>query len=430
MTLLRTDWRPLAVSSVKGNETDILEKLILEEKPKKVVVLGLNSVIGVLNFDDHILLKLAMQLVSKAVNPHRLQVTLNLFSYVLHSVKAVAPSLLAEFLGIVEPKIEKLSVQIMSFILLTFAQKVVPTPEFVDFVKKLISLAGRKTTCVARLQQVIVGVSPVSVLKRQVSVATSDTVSPFLRSHRPSIYFAGLRLFEQAALSLPPERANGLKMGIEALANRFVKMAFVPCAADFQYRALMSLLIKTGVPRLHEQLARLTPDAFWSRYIFAGIGFWPAMIRVLPLDSDELKRVYKVVHDLLSEFWSVSVGLRCVKEAIKKAHQKEVLFMDFFKIWMKKLDFAMASKVGEWVVIAEEISLVFGNIVISEVIGNVRPFLFVLSCIGSTLKRRGSESGFHEFLQTAAGGLDDENHKEAIAKLMNGNAKEAWDLAK
>lgn len=364
---LRTSWRPLAIACIKTAPNEVLEQLLVESKMKKAIVLNVTSIIGVVEFDEKLLFRLASKLAFESTTRGRFQATLRMLAVVLARQDKLMPNFMSEFISSTENSFENLDGVSSSIIALTFARKVAPDKEFIEFVKKLLVVAGPKSSASSRLNQILIGVATSGILGGGFFMRLPDLIRSYIESVIPSRYHCGLKLLEQLHLSLLPERMIPIsKPNLEVLINRFIHMSRYPFTAELHYRALMSAFTKQKVEPIHSFLFSFMPNHFElsnSHPAYAlSIRFWPIVIKLIPQSSPLFSRISSVIERMLCCNQGFRIGMTCLREKLGK-FPKESRFevmMTSLRAWREKIDeridYSLQIQVNEWINLGCELS--------------------------------------------------------------------------
>ncbi|OHT10982.1 hypothetical protein TRFO_19570 [Tritrichomonas foetus] len=341
--LARTKWRPYSIAAINTSPDSLLEQLILAEKVKKKYILCLCSLIGQIKFNEHLLLKLSSNLVYNSKTVPRFRVTLKLFSTVIQNSSTISPSLLKELVNNVNKNIDKIDTDGMATALLLLAQKVSLDNDFIDFTKKVLNLCGRKTSAHGKIFQIFVGVSSnVRYVGRTFLQDLPEVAVHLLQSVLPSRFCSGARIFEQAALSVQSNLiAPFMGRGIDIIVNRYHMNSIYPAANEATYRAMMSFLIKNGIAVQHNNLFRLLPQKTALKTFAAGfnysVAYLPTCIKIIPMNNENIKRIYTYCESLFEVHNSFNVASRCLEEWVNKNPEKvrESILLTSLMAWIK-----------------------------------------------------------------------------------------------
>jgi hypothetical protein len=428
---VRTDWRPLAIAALANSGEALLNALIAQQKMSRRHILALCSIVGIVPFDDELLLNVASSLVSNAVTSRRIFATVHFLSVVLEHVDVVPSSLMLQFGQVVQGQFESIFGLSLSLALLQIVRKVTPDAQFVALVKRAFDISGNKTTANGRLHQTLIACARVpDLISKQFMIQLADIIQPYLTSVLPSLYAAGLRIFEEAARLYPPERCVvGLRTAIDIVADRFVRMSAVPIVPDLQYKAVMSILLKPKVPSMQAQQFKLMPQRFSlpenSPGYATAVWIWPTVIRLIPKDIDSFKRVLQSVDVLFASALGFDAAIATFKEKWPRVPVRERggFIVAIVKIWIKFVsespDYTTIRKMAQLYDLVMEHEPKVLDLVTTTFIKTVKPFWVVFANIVRVfIKMKRSES-FLEGARMAATSLDKLCHKNALFLLTD-----------
>jgi hypothetical protein len=285
---------------------------------------------------------------------------MHFMSVVLNQVETAPPSFLYQFIRVTEQKFESISALHFSTVLLLLTRTAKPDSNFVALVNRAFLIAGNKTTALARLHQVLIACSVVpKLIQGKYMGQHAELMHPFLSSALPSLYAAGLRMFEEGARVYPPERCVvGLRVAIEIIADRFVRMASFPVIPDLQFRAIMSVLLKPKVPIIHGQIFKLMPVKFVLPESHPGylssIRVWPTVVRMITKVIDTYKRVMQFSDSLLVTVPGFEIGVRALNEKWPRLSIKErtgrllPLFHEWLAAAIQYCDYRILGMIRQW----------------------------------------------------------------------------------
>jgi hypothetical protein len=412
-----------------GGVVRLVGDLLALPRIAKCALFGVSSVLGVVRFDGDSLLKLASRVITESATPRRFYATLHFLAAVLDAVETVPQAFSAQFVRYAGEKLEMLFGPSLSQVLLILLRKLPPDAAFVALVRRAMPLCGAKTSCLGRMHQILTATAPLAnLLNRPYMGQLGETIHPYLTSVMPSLYAAGLRMFEQAALSYPPERCIvGLKLAVDVIADRFVRMTAVPVVPELQFRALMSLLLKDKVAVLHTQLLKLMPRGFTLQNFMPGyawaVRFWPQVMKIAAADADSFRRFVTIVDSLLGCPASFDVGLKCLKEKLARTTRAQIdaVFMESFRPWMATAgqtpDYQTIRRIRQWFDFVNEVAPSMVHLLTLEFVKGIAPFSFVYINILRMYIRNRKNPAYLQAVKSGATYLEKNCYKNAILLL-------------
>ena len=357
LNLSLSNWREISISTISKNQNKLMELLLKYEKVKKQSLICLCSLIGIINFDENLLMKLAISVLKSANTQHRFYVVLPFLAKIFSSFKKIQSSDVTNIISILDSKFNLLSDQVSS-ILLIFAQKSPVDKNMVQFIKKCFLFCGKKSTSFGRLHQILIGISSnSSLVGRNYSIQLPSLILDFLESATPSEYSIGLRLLEQSNLSIPASKLSVIyNQGIEIISNRYLSFISFPTIIEDSYRAIMSLLIKKDASIYQHQLLRYVPfnfnvDQSQAAYI-KSVSILPISIKLS--SGDLAKQIYLNSENCFYKSQTLQIGIKCLSNWIQKidSNEKETTIINCLLIWIKKnetdLSINIVSEVKAW----------------------------------------------------------------------------------
>jgi hypothetical protein len=387
LRLARTSWRPLALARLRSGTGELLENLLTCEKLPKMIILGLCSVVGFVHLDPILLFSLAMQLFYSSASSHRFYLTTALLGTVLGAADSFTSGLLEPFFRVVAESMELMFLPILGRIFAAIANLTEVNPSFCSFVQKLLPLCGNKTIPAGHLHQALIA-SPISNLP-----PIAEIVGPYLTSVMPSLYLTGLRLFVQAITSLPPEKlVVGLRVPLEVIADRFIRMSSYPSIADMHSRTVTTLLEKANIGLLQGHLFKMMPQRVAlpseSGGFVEGCRFWPLALRTVTSSSD-FGRFLGFCGNLLQSPGTFDIGLRCLKVRLLKAKgRRESVLIDSVRGWLTDLtlrqDYHTLDRIVGWFDFINVFDSKLLPVLSTELLKVKRPAQFVIIFSGMT----------------------------------------------
>jgi hypothetical protein len=425
LTLARTAWRPLCLARLRSNTDDVLLMLIADDEVTKDAILGLCSIIGFIPLDLVLLFQLAMKLFYLSETTDRFCSTSTFLGTVLGVMDSLTSSLIEPFFKKVDESFEVMFLPLLPRLFAVVANAISTTPAFWAMVQGTMPSSGNKTVPAGRLHQALfAGRHPMN------PAHVSDTIIPFLQSVMPSLYMTGLRLVEQAAVSLSSDRlVVGLRAPLEVLADRFIRMAAVPNIADLQRHVIVSILTKVTSNAVQTNLFKLMPQKFAlspeSPGYADGFQFWPLVIRAITPDADWFRRILRFCDQLLLSPLGFEVGLRCLKEKLSKAEKgrREAVFMESLRPWAAALktgqDYGTSRRITGWFLFVIDFDLRMVHVLATELlmVASSEQFVLVFAAMARIVVKYRDNPAVVAAIGNAAALLDMNCRREAVALL-------------
>jgi hypothetical protein len=315
---------------------------------------------------------------------------------------------------------------LLSQVCLVLAKLATPTEEFRDLINNALVLCGSRTVPVARLHQCLFAIAPHGhFIARDYLLTINDLVQPLMSSVVPSRYSSGLRLVEQAAISVPPERCLvGLRIPIDIFADRFVRMSSFPPVVEYQNRVIAALLAKSGVQLLHSQLFKLTPQLCISSdaapWYSSAIKFWPTLLRSIPPRNDQYSRVTKYCESLLLSPYAFEIGIDCLREIVQKVKSgRDKLVRPRLTEWLQrqKWNYETTRRIGAWFEFVLEFAPSLLRFWATELVKNVTPFHVLYPSVAKVVIRNRGNEALLDVIRQAAMELPKACHRNAVLLL-------------
>jgi hypothetical protein len=423
---VRTPWRQIALGRIEGHGDELIEQLNGQPKVHKATILDFCSLIGTTQFSSDLLLSFSLTLYCRSESARRFYLTLQLLYMAMTQVTAILPEFLTAFVATSNAHFDHLFGPLLSQICLVLARVATPTEEFRDMVNNAFLLCGSRTVPVARLHQCLFPIAPHgNLVSRDYLLKIHDLIQPLMSSVVPSRYSSGLRLVEQAAISVPPERCLvGLRTPIDIFADRFVRMSSFPPVIDCQNRVIAAVLAKSGVQLLHLQLFKLTPQLCISSdaapWYSSAIKLWPTLLRAIPPRNDQYTRMTKYCESLLLSPCSFQIGIDCLREIVQKVKsERDKLVRPRLAEWLQqqKWNYGTTRRIDAWFGFVLEFTPSLLRFWATELVRKVAPFHVLYPSVAKLVTKGRRNQALLDVIGQAAMELRKACHRNAILLL-------------
>lgn len=343
LSISRTLWRVYSISLIKKSPNKLIENLILSDKVKKHDILCLSTLINQISFDNHLLFKLASKLILSSKTAPRYRVALKFLGPVISNQKAISTSFLSELIHSVTLNMEKVDANGLAFVLFLAAQKVGVDQDFISFSKSILNLCGNKSPGHSRIIQILIGVSSnIRFVGRSFYSDLSEIVMPFLQSSLPSRYCSGLRLFEQACLSIDSKYCASFFNCIDTIIDKYQPSSRYLSTNIAGRNAILAFANKQGIPNQQLTLYRNYSSKVvlnsYSAGFIASVAILPSLINSISLNNENVKLLFSLIDTLFKYNTSCYVGLLSLESRIKRIStkaEKQHVILTTLENWIK-----------------------------------------------------------------------------------------------
>jgi hypothetical protein len=429
LELVRTAWRPLVIPAVAPHINKLLEDLMTEQKIHKRTILDLCSVVHAVEFDPNLLLKLALHLYSRSETTHRFYVTSELMMVTLSIVKNLPSGFLLVFAAAAREKMALLYPPAMAVTFLTLLRIDRPTSELVALMRASFGLCIPASGTSARLHQSIFSVSQTgNWISPSYLAQLPQILFPFLYTDIPSLYLSGLLLFEEAVISLPAALCSvGLKVPLNEISSRFIRMSGYPFVAEYTSRVIIALLSKGNVAPLHFQLFKSMPNSFLLGDYKAGYGdslrFWPPLVRMITVKSLHYRQVMRTCEQLVRQSHAAfEMGLKSLKERLQRDGKanRDVVLTDIIRLWInvenQSRDYKTVDRIDAWFDFVIDVDPSLLHVVTLEFVRRIRPFSAVFVSFARVFARNKGKD-FLDGIRSASMCLEKKCQRMAVMLL-------------
>lgn len=399
---VRSIWGPYYISIIKENPNLLLESFLKKEKVKKNDILAFSYLINtnLVDFDMTLLFKLASKLIiatssqsTPLSNSIIRQLSISRYRIIMYFISVVISKIVSQYrikkiesIGSVipidfpnqlvkeiTPDFERLPVDIVTYLFLLLAQNIALSEEVIQFVKRLFTLCSSDSTSNSQssnnefdpsndvstvlnrstpygyIHQILIGLSSNTryVGKNYIS-GLPDIILPCLHSKMPSICMIGMRLLEQALLSIPTQFIIPcVHVGFEQIMKKlhYIYIHLPPCVEKV-YHTIMSLLTKKDALQLQITFVQSIPDKTTisphSGGFSASVAYLPAVVAIIsPKQFSNYLSVYHYSCETLFNFpASFTSALRSLIEHARRFNEddQETIMMNSFINWLNLIN--------------------------------------------------------------------------------------------
>jgi hypothetical protein len=381
--LVRTPWRPLALSCLQSHSSELPSCIERLDRVPKRLLLSFCSILGVVPIDLDALLRTALSQFHASDSAHRYYLTLTFLTAILSRMEGLAGTFLEKVIVKVKEEFQEMAPSLLSRLFVAISAAVTPLTEgFVALIHTCLSFCGAKTTAAGRCHRALLSCG--TAAGKQYWQGLSETIVPYLKTVMPSLYLAGLRMFEQAAISGPWEKlVIGLRQSMDVVMDRYIRMSNLPECLRCQVRAVVALLRRNDVGPLHLALYKSLPAKFiipgWCPAYFDGLPVWPVVSKMIGVEAECYKRLCEFNNALLQSQLGFETGLDCFRERLMRTKRtREMLYREALKNWLGKfrvlnMNYQTLQRVVMWIDLAMAIDQNWLGFAVPELI-KMRPF--------------------------------------------------------